>query len=155
MALPLYSLTLFKNDHIEFCKKGLPLEVAYKTLPDYIFGDANWFVNNAKDTNLNLETLLLGESYRVAWSRNQSEYILITKTGEPNSIIMVESRSPNLSNRGPNTSYVALPPSDDEEDKAKDINYQMICSRYTSTLKSILETYIFKKPLLPLYSEPK
>lgn len=86
MALPLYSLTLFKNDHIEFCKKGLPLEVAYKTLPDYIFGDANWFVNNAKDTNLNLETLLLGESYRVAWSRNQSEYILITKTGEPNSI---------------------------------------------------------------------
>ena len=115
----IFNLHYFNKEHIISTKTNILLEKAYDYLPQHIFKDTEWFYNTLKDTRSNLETLLLGESYRVAWSRDQSHYLLFTKTGDPNSIIIIDNLDPNLSlvNRSLSSLPPNLPPSDDEEEK--------------------------------------
>lgn len=155
MASSVFSLTHFKEERIETKQSGISIENAYSSIPRHIFNDPSWFFDKQKDTQSNLEMLLLGESYRVAWSRDQNQYLLFTKTVDPTSVIMIDSSTVNqasLINRA--TQLSPLPRSDDEEDdKDKSINYSMICSRYLTPIKSWLEEAINPKPVLPVYSE--
>jgi len=138
----IFSLTLFSREHVEYTKTGLLEEQAYAAIPEYVFKHTDWFYNSAKDTKANLETLLLGESYRVAWSRDQANHILITKTSDPSSIIVIDNNNTNVSLVQRSPSIAPLPPSDDEDEKDKSVTYKMICSRYSQMVFNWAEDFL-------------
>ena len=149
-----FSLSLFNNVKLETTISNLSFEKVYSVIPEYVFLDQDWFFNSEKDTKNILQTMLIGESYKVAWTKNHSRYLLITKNEDEIIIIDTEGRSPNLIKR--NLLSISLPPSDDDDDDCgdKSINYTMICFRYVKQIKNWYGKFeFFKNPILPFYRQ--
>ena len=134
----LFSFSLFKNETLANSLMNIPPEFVYKSIPEFVFTDPVWFYHTEKHLTSVLTNMSIGESYKVAWSKDATHYLLLTRIQEPITIISDEDEQ--LRNRRMNT---PLPISDDEDDKYT--KYSVVCSRYLS----FFIDWFNNKPLLP------
>ena len=123
----LFSFSLFKHEKLDGSLLNIIQEAVYKSIPNFIFFDNTWFYHTEKHITSVLANMLIGESYKVAWKKDESEYLLLTRIPEP---IVIISDDEDLRNRHLN---IPLPISDDEDDKHS--KYRVFCSRYFNFLK--------------------
>jgi len=127
----LFSISLFREEKREDSLPNVTTEAVYSSIPAFIFTNPQWFYHTEKHMTNILSTMLIGESYKAAWSKDESQYVLITRAPEPFIIIDDENA---IRNRRSN---IPLPISDDEEDKEQ--KYDILCARY---LKYFADRYI-------------
>jgi hypothetical protein len=131
-----FSLSLFKNKKQETVLENIDTNSVYISIPEFIFADPQWFYHNEKHTTNVLSNMVIGESYKAAWSKDETQYLLITRL--PESIVIVVDDENTIRNR---RLTAALPISDEEEDK--EIKYDLFCFRY---LKFFRDNYNIFRP---------